>query len=121
MNVLSFSIAKIVERLPQGTQINVFLLGAASVPEDANNGNLVQGTLCTRREWPGERRPAERRNEFPLTELGYMAKIKPEFDKRGVKIIGLSVDPVDKHTGWAAAWRDRRTRSRAACRTASTH
>jgi thioredoxin-dependent peroxiredoxin len=36
------------------------------------------------------------------TELGYMARIKPEFDKRGVKIIGLSVDPVDKHTGWAA-------------------
>jgi thioredoxin-dependent peroxiredoxin len=35
------------------------------------------------------------------TELGYMAKIKPEFDKRGVKIIGLSVDPVDKHAGWA--------------------
>jgi alkyl hydroperoxide reductase subunit AhpC len=36
------------------------------------------------------------------TELGYMAKIKPEFDKRGVKVIGLSVDPVDKHAGWAA-------------------
>jgi len=36
------------------------------------------------------------------TELGYMAKIKPEFDKRGVKIIGLSVDPVDKHSTWAA-------------------
>jgi thioredoxin-dependent peroxiredoxin len=36
------------------------------------------------------------------TELGYMAKIKPEFDRRGVKIIGLSVDPIDKHTGWAA-------------------
>jgi alkyl hydroperoxide reductase subunit AhpC len=35
------------------------------------------------------------------TELGYMAKLKPEFDKRGVKIIGLSVDPVDKHSGWA--------------------
>jgi alkyl hydroperoxide reductase subunit AhpC len=35
------------------------------------------------------------------TELGYMAKIKPEFDKRGVKIIGLSVDPTDKHRGWA--------------------
>src|SRR5438552_1702116 len=31
------------------------------------------------------------------TELGYMAKIKPEFDKRNVKIIGLSVDPVDNH------------------------
>jgi len=36
------------------------------------------------------------------TELGYMAKIKPEFDKRGVKIIGLSVDPVDRHAAWAA-------------------
>jgi alkyl hydroperoxide reductase subunit AhpC len=35
------------------------------------------------------------------TELGYMAKIKPEFDKRGVKIIGLSVDPIDKHAKWA--------------------
>ena len=34
------------------------------------------------------------------TELGYMAKIKPEFDKRGVKIIGLSVDPLDKHEEW---------------------
>jgi alkyl hydroperoxide reductase subunit AhpC len=35
------------------------------------------------------------------TELGYMAKIKPDFDRRNVKVIGLSVDPVDKHTGWA--------------------
>jgi alkyl hydroperoxide reductase subunit AhpC len=35
------------------------------------------------------------------TELGYMASIKPEFDKRGVKIIGLSVDPVEKHGDWA--------------------
>ena len=35
------------------------------------------------------------------TELGYMAAIKPEFDKRGVKIIGLSVDPTDKHDLWA--------------------
>ncbi|MGE5857846.1 MAG: peroxiredoxin [Solirubrobacterales bacterium] len=34
------------------------------------------------------------------TELGYMAKIKPEFDRRGVKVIGLSVDPVDSHEGW---------------------
>jgi hypothetical protein len=33
------------------------------------------------------------------TELGYMAKIKPEFDKRGVKIIGLSVDPVERGRG----------------------
>ena len=36
------------------------------------------------------------------TELGYMAKIKPEFDRRHVKIIGLSVDPIGHHTRWAA-------------------
>jgi thioredoxin-dependent peroxiredoxin len=36
------------------------------------------------------------------TELGYMAKIKSDFDKRGVKIVGLSVDPLDHHAGWAA-------------------
>jgi thioredoxin-dependent peroxiredoxin len=35
------------------------------------------------------------------TELGYMASIKPAFDKRGVKVIGLSVDPLDKHETWA--------------------
>ena len=35
------------------------------------------------------------------TELGYMAKIKPEFDRRNVKIMGLSVDPVDRHAKWA--------------------
>src|SRR5512132_3005657 len=35
------------------------------------------------------------------TELGYMAKIKPEFDRRGVKIIGLSVDTTSDHEGWA--------------------
>jgi alkyl hydroperoxide reductase subunit AhpC len=36
------------------------------------------------------------------TELGYMARIKPEFDKRNVKLIGLSVDPVDSHSKWAS-------------------
>jgi thioredoxin-dependent peroxiredoxin len=35
------------------------------------------------------------------TELGYMARIKPEFDRRGVKIIGLSVDPTGRHEEWA--------------------
>ena len=35
------------------------------------------------------------------TELGTMARLKPEFDKRGVKIIGLSVDPVDNHSKWS--------------------
>src|SRR5579885_519910 len=36
------------------------------------------------------------------TELGYMAKIKPEFDKRNTKILGLSVDPLESHKGWLA-------------------
>jgi alkyl hydroperoxide reductase subunit AhpC len=36
------------------------------------------------------------------TELGYMAKLKPEFDKRNVKVIGLSVDATSDHQGWAA-------------------
>lgn len=35
------------------------------------------------------------------TELGYMARIKSEFDKRGVKVIGLSIDPLDRHEGWS--------------------
>jgi thioredoxin-dependent peroxiredoxin len=35
------------------------------------------------------------------TELGYLAKIKPEFDKRNTKVIGLSVDPVNRHEGWS--------------------
>jgi alkyl hydroperoxide reductase subunit AhpC len=35
------------------------------------------------------------------TELGYMAKIKPDFDSRNVKIMGLSVDPIDNHEEWA--------------------
>jgi alkyl hydroperoxide reductase subunit AhpC len=43
------------------------------------------------------------RNFTPVctTELGYMASIKPEFDRRGVKIIGLSVDPIENHAKWA--------------------
>jgi thioredoxin-dependent peroxiredoxin len=43
------------------------------------------------------------RNFTPVctTELGYMANIKPEFDRRGVKIIGLSVDPVGNHEQWS--------------------
>ena len=43
------------------------------------------------------------RNFTPVctTELGYLAKIKPDFDARGVKIIGLSVDPVENHAKWS--------------------
>src|SRR5499427_6130942 len=40
------------------------------------------------------------------TELGYMAKLKPEFDQRNTKIIGLSIDPVDKHQKWSADIKD---------------
>ena len=40
------------------------------------------------------------------TELGYMAKLKPEFDKRNTKIIGLSVDPIDKHAKWSEDIKD---------------
>ena len=36
------------------------------------------------------------------TELGYTAKLKPEFDKRGVKVLGLSVDKLENHAGWSA-------------------
>ena len=36
------------------------------------------------------------------TELGAVARLKPEFDKRGVKVLGLSVDPLDNHARWAA-------------------
>ena len=35
------------------------------------------------------------------TELGALARLKPEFDKRGVKLIGLSVDPIDRHKQWS--------------------
>jgi alkyl hydroperoxide reductase subunit AhpC len=43
------------------------------------------------------------RNFTPVctTELGYMARIEPEFERRGVKVIGLSVDPIENHSKWA--------------------
>ena len=36
------------------------------------------------------------------TELGYVARLKPDFERRNVKVLGLSIDPVDSHKGWVA-------------------
>jgi alkyl hydroperoxide reductase subunit AhpC len=57
-------------------------------------------------DWLGDSRAvlfSHPKNFTPVctTELGYVASIKPEFDRRGVKVIGLSVDPVERHEGWA--------------------
>ena len=43
------------------------------------------------------------------TELGYTAKLKPEFDKRGVKTIAVSVDPIEDHHGWVRTLTKRKT------------
>src|ERR1700745_3780856 len=65
----------------------------------------TEGTISLH-DWIGDKWPvlfSHPKDSTPVctTELGYMAKLKPEFDKRNVKIIGLSVDPVDRHSGWA--------------------
>ena len=59
----------------------------------STTGSAIPGRSCSR--IPKDFTPV------CTTELGYMARIKPEFDKRGVKIIGLSVDPVENHAKWA--------------------
>ena len=66
----------------------------------------TEGTVCFR-EWIGDSWAvmfSHLRNFTPVrtTELGYVARIKPEFDRRNTKIIGLSVDPVENHPEWTA-------------------
>ena len=53
------------------------------------------------------------------TELGTMARMKPDFDKRNVKIIGLSVDPVDRHASWSKDIEERRAIHRITRRSAT--
>jgi len=66
--------------------------------------NTTEGTI-TFHDWIGDSWAmlfSHPKDFTPIctTELGYMAKIKGEFDKRGVKVLGLSVDPVESHLRW---------------------
>ena len=68
--------------------------------------NTTQGTIDFH-EWIGDKWAvlfSHPKDFTPVctTELGYMAKIEPEFTKRNTKLIGLSIDPVDNHSRWAA-------------------
>jgi len=82
-------------------------MAALTIGSEAPNFNAetTEGTIDFH-EWIGDSWAvlfSHPRNFTPVctTELGYMASIKGEFDKRGAKIIGLSVDPLDNHAKWS--------------------
>ena len=68
LNVFAFNVAEIAEGFPQNAQINVFLLGAAAVPEHANNWDLFRGLLRAGGERPGRRSAAEHGYELPPSD-----------------------------------------------------
>src|SRR5262245_33466434 len=83
------------------------MAGPLPIGSDAPDftANTTQGTIKFH-EWLGNHWGvlfSHPKNFTPVctTELGHMANIKPEFDKRDVKIIGLSVDQLDAHEGWS--------------------
>jgi len=85
---------------------------AVRLGDDAPNftAETTEGTLDFH-EWKGDSWAvlfSHPKDFTPVctTELGAVAGLKPEFDKRGVKVIGLSVDPVDKHADWSQDIKD---------------
>ena len=70
------------------------------------SAETTEGTIASFHEWIGDGWAvlfSHPKDFTPVctTELGYMAGLKPEFDKRGCKILGLSVDPVSNHEAWS--------------------
>ncbi len=70
------------------------------------NAETTEGTIASFHAWIGDGWAvlfSHPKDFTPVctTELGYMAGLKPEFDKRNCKILGLSVDPVSNHAAWA--------------------